>query len=242
MNGIMDQWWKVGGALGIVFIVLFIIGGVIQGDGPMYNDDLDDIRAYWNDSGDDYLLGDYIIGVAVIFFFLPFASALRALLGVAEGGPQLCARLSFAGAVLFLAFAATAGAAWGTLAFAGENLSDDTVVALMYLDVYAWSIIPMALALLIGAASIVIFRTGVLWKWLAVVGLIVTIAAVLTPLGVLDDDPEDVFDTIGFVGFIGAAIWVLLISIGMIMKPVLVATGPRDADTASIEAAQPPRP
>ena len=39
MNGILNQWWRLGGAFGIVFIVLFIIAGFgFQGE----TTDLDD--------------------------------------------------------------------------------------------------------------------------------------------------------------------------------------------------------
>jgi hypothetical protein len=60
--------------------------------------------------------------------------------------------------------------------------------------------------------------TGVFWRWLGGLGLVIGIAAFITPLGILDDDPEDVFDMIGLIPFIGLAVWVVATSVGMIMK------------------------
>lgn len=41
----MTQWWRLGGILGIIFVVLFLIGGfVLQGDSPGYKDSIGDIR------------------------------------------------------------------------------------------------------------------------------------------------------------------------------------------------------
>ena len=53
-------------------------------------------------------------------------------------------------------------------------------------------------------------------------------------LGILDDDPEDVFDTIGFIPFIGFVIWVVATSIGMLMtksEPL-----PRRPDAAVVDS------
>jgi hypothetical protein len=218
MNGIMQQWWRLGGVLGIAFIVLFIIGGfILQGESPTYNDPIAEIRAYWEDDGQTYLIGDYLIGLAIVLFFLPFLVCLRTLLGRAEGEPQIWSRVCFAGGLLIIAFSAAAAAAWSALAFGAENLDDESLLTLMYLDVGAWNAFPYAIGAFVGAASIVMIQTGVLWRWLGYLGLVVAIAALITPLGILDEDPEDIFDTLGIIPFLGLAIWLLLTSIGMLM-------------------------
>src|SRR5687767_2334768 len=113
------QWWRLGGALGIAFVVVFTICGfVFESESPMHTDDIADIRAYWEEDGDTYLLGGYLIGLASVLLYLPFLCALRAFLGTAEGGPQLWSRVAFAAGIIFLIMAATAEAAWTTLAFA----------------------------------------------------------------------------------------------------------------------------
>jgi hypothetical protein len=37
-------------------------------------------------------------------------------------------------------------------------------------------------------------------------------------LGILDDSSDDIFDILGFFGFIGLALWLLAISICMLLK------------------------
>ena len=101
-----DQWWKLGGAAGIVFVVLFIIAVLLQADVPMADDSAADIKKYFSDHPKRYMVGDFVFAFAHLFFFLPFASALRAFLGRAEPPDNMWSRLVFAGAVLFTAVGA----------------------------------------------------------------------------------------------------------------------------------------
>jgi hypothetical protein len=225
MNGIMSQWWRLGGALGIAFIVIFFVAGFgIQGDSPTYDEPISDIRAYWEDDGQTYLIGDYLLGLGAMVFFLPFQVCLGTMLRRAEGEPAIWSRVGFYGGLLMIAFAAMAAASWSALAFAAENISDESLTALMYLDVGAWNAFPYAIGVFVTASSLVMALTGVLWRWLGWLGLIIGIAAFITPLGILDEDPEDVFDAIGLIPFIGFAIWLLITSIGMLMKTEEPAT------------------
>jgi hypothetical protein len=191
---------------------------VFQGESPSYTDPVDEIRAFWVEDGDQYLTGDYIIGVGLLIFFFPFISALRGLLGIAEGGAQMWSRIVFAGAVLFLAIAGAAGAAWTTLAFGdfAENASDDTIELLMALDVGAWHFVPVGLVLMALPTGLVVLQTKVLPVWYGALSLIYGVLALISMLSIMADDPED--SALGFIAFLGGAIWVLLTSIVMIMK------------------------
>jgi hypothetical protein len=233
----MNQWWRLGGACGLAFIVIFIIAGfVLQADGPSITDDADEIRAYWADDGDAYILSDWVIGLAVFLLFLPFLSALRSLLGLYEGGSQMWSRLVFTGGVLFVALAGAAAASWLALAYAAPELEDESLRLLMYLDLGAWNGTSFPIGLMLLASSIVIWQTGVLWKWLAIIGVIAGICALIGPLALLDEDVEEgTFGLFGFAAFIGLAIWMLLTSIGMLMKREVVAMGPTDGGAAARE-------
>ena len=154
------------------------------------------------------------------------------MLGRAEGGPQIWSQVGFYGGLFVIVFAAMAAASWTALAFAAEELDDASITTLMYLDVGAWNAFPYAIGVLVLFSSIVMVMTGVLWKWLGYLGLIIGILAFITPLGILDADPEDIFDVVGFIPFIGFAIWLLATSIGMLMKkeePGMPVTTPADA-------------
>jgi hypothetical protein len=212
----LNQWWRVGGACGILFLILFIVGASLQGEPPMRSDPVDEIRAFWVDDGESYLTGDYIIGLGFILFFIPFVSSLSGLLGIAEGAPRMWSRVVLGGGILFLALAAASGAAWTTLAFGdvAENASDDTIVLLMDLSTGADHFVPAGLAIMVLPAALVMLRTRVLPLWLGVLTLIEGVLAVLSPLAILADDPND--SVLGFLAFPGAAIWILVTSIVLV--------------------------
>ena len=67
------------------------------------------------------------------------------------------------------------------------------------------------------AVSLVIYQTRALWQWLAYLGGLAGVLAILGPLG-LGDDPTDLFDLLGFIAYIGVALWILLTGIGMYTK------------------------
>jgi hypothetical protein len=219
MEGTMlNQWWRLGGLCGILFLVVFIVGAGYQGETPTYGDPVDEIRAYWVDDGETYLVGDFIIGLAFILFFFPFLSALRSVLGVAEGGAQMWSRNVFAGGLLFLALAAAAGASWTTLAFGdfAENASDETINSLMAISTGADHFIPAGLAIMALSAGVATLRTGGLPTWHGVLSLIYGVLAIIGMLAILAENPDE--SVIGFFPWLGVAIWTLVTSIVLLMK------------------------
>jgi hypothetical protein len=218
MQDLTRQWWRLGGICGILFLVTFIIGGAFQGEAPVYGDPVEEIREFWVNDGQDYLLGDYIIGLGFMLFFFPFLSALRGLLGLAEGGVQMWSRIVFAGGLLFLALAAADGIFWTTLAFGdvAENASDDTINLVMALDVGAVHFLPVGAAIMTLSAAVVIFQTRALPLWLGALSLLEGVLATIAPLSILADDPND--SVLSFLPFVGAAIWMLATSIVLVMK------------------------
>src|SRR3972149_8157913 len=111
-----DKWWRVGGVAGILFLIMFIVGIVVRGEPPTFDDPVDEIRDWFTDNGEQYLIGDYLTTLAFVFFFLPFLASLRGLLASAEGGPAGWSRVTFAGGITFLGFGAGARPFWGALA------------------------------------------------------------------------------------------------------------------------------
>jgi hypothetical protein len=97
----MSDWRKVGAITGVGFVVLFIVGIIIQGDAPMPNDGPSVIQSFYAAHGDRYIVGDFFFGLGFVFFFLPFTSCLTAYLADVEGNPAVWSRLVLvAGAVL----------------------------------------------------------------------------------------------------------------------------------------------
>ena len=209
-DGILGQWWRIGGICGVAFIIVFLVAGFgIQGESPTYNDPIEEIRAYWENDGQAYLVGDYLLGLATLLLLLPFIVCLRTLLARSEGEPPIWSTVGFYGGLFVIVVAATAAASWTALAFAAENLSDDSLMLLMYLDLGAWNAFPYVIGVWLLFSSFVIVRTGALWKWLGYSGLDHWKCHVDYSPWNLGRDSKDVFDTIGFLPFIelGSGSW-----------------------------------
>jgi hypothetical protein len=223
ISGFWRNWWRIGGAAGLIYVVLFIIGGfVLQGDSPSRDDSIEDIRRYFADDGQTYLIGDYIAAVAFIFFFLPFLVVLRSLLGAVEGPPSIFSRLGLIGGLFATLFAGAAGTFWGALAIGladnPEANNDAIIRTLMELDTYAFATpLQLSFGLFVLAFSIAIWDTGALWRWLGPLGIL---SAVLTIIGAawpIDGDEEGVIAIIGFgPGNLLAIIWLVAICINLI--------------------------
>lgn len=220
MDALWRQWWKVGGMFGVGFVILFIIGPIfLSGETPSRDDSIEDIRAYFTDDAELYLASEFIAGIAFSLFFLPYVVTLRWVLGSGEGWPPIWSWLTVIGGVLTFAFGAAASVFWGALAISASNPEvDDTAVrTLMELDTYAFTFWAFPLALFVGAASLVILRTGVLWRWLGAIGLISAVLLIISASWPIDGDEEGALAIGGFIGFPGVALFVLISSINMIM-------------------------
>jgi hypothetical protein len=223
-NRIWPNWWRFGGIDGIIWAILFFVGNGISGESPSRDDSVADIREYFTNDGDAYLTGDYILGIAFVIFFLPFVIALGYYLARAEGSPPIWSTMTLVGGIMAVAIAAAAGMAWGALALTMErnpDLDDATIMFLMDMDIYGYTLLNFGLALFVGSAGFAVFRTGLLWKWTGLLGILAAILLVIGAAWVIDGDDEGTLATITFPGYIGSAIFVLICSVGMIMRKEL---------------------
>jgi hypothetical protein len=218
----IDQWWRVGGILGIVWLVLFIVGAfIIQGESVERSDSIAEIRQYFVDDGDTYLLGDYLIGIGFIFFFLPFLIILRRVLEAGGNWAALLARIALLAGVVALIWGGIAGFFWGALAVgaAGNSEVDDSSIrTLMELDAYAFAGLFLPIGLMLGAAGASIWLSRVLWRWLGIIGLIGFLAALIGAAWPIDGDDEGALASIGLFGYLAMMIFVLLVSINLLMQ------------------------
>lgn len=219
-SGLFSQPARLAGILGIGFLVLFIASIIGQGDTPMSNDSADDIRAFFVDNRDQYLITDFLIGIAFVFLFLPFAACLRSVLAQAEGEPGVLTRLFFAGAITTLAIGGAGSIGWGTLAMSAgdEAIDDGSIKLMMYAGDYAFAAIGFGFALTALAASLVMVQTGVVAKWIGYVGLAAVVLNIIGAAWVIDGDPEGAIAIIGWIGMIVFGVWVLSISVMLLRQ------------------------
>jgi hypothetical protein len=221
-EGVGLRWWRLAGLFGLGWFVLFVVGaGVLQGEPPAYDASLAEVRQFFTDNGTRFLVGDYLAGLAFLLLFLPFVVGFRSLLGAAEGGgPQIASRLVLVGGLATVLVGDTATVFQDTLALGAANpeLQDATVRAFLYANAVAIAAIGLPAALFTLAASVVIWTTAVLWRWLAVVGVL---AGVLLALGAafpLAGDPTGPLWTVRFLSFIALAVFVVSASLGMLLR------------------------
>jgi hypothetical protein len=229
----MDKWWQIAGVAGILFVITFIVGAAVSGDMPMHGDDAETITAWFADNGEQYLIGDFINGLGFILFYFPFLVGLYARLRSAETEPAIWSRVALIGGILLPLAGLTGGVFLGSLALLEGAVSDDVAVMAVAASFHAFSAVSAVTAVLVGAASIVIIRTGVFWAWLGWLGAALAIAAIIGSYTVVDGDPEGVFGVIGIVAFIAFGVWMLAASAALLMQGRAETTGARMAQPAT---------
>jgi hypothetical protein len=221
MEDLWRQWWRVGGIFGIVFVILFIIGPLfLTGDTPQREDSIEDIRKFFADDGEMYLVGDYIGGIAFVLFFLPYVVTLRWVLGSGEGWPPIWSWLTAIGGVLVTAIGGAQSVFFGALAISEGNpdvIDDGGIRLVMEMSTYAFTGFMFTMGLFVASASVVVWRTGVLWRWLAGLGLVAAVLLIVGAAWPIDGDEDGALGIVGFIGAPLTLLWILISSIQMVM-------------------------
>ena len=197
---------RLGGIGGILFVVLFFRSYLTPPDAPVPTSAPKDVVAYFADRQDGILLYNGLLLIFAAFFFLWFLGALHGVLRSVEGGG--ISSVALGGGLVFITLV-LAGAAVeivypATLA-RFENFRADAQLGFLSLALSGW-MYRFALAgmsVFIAAASVVVLGTGVMPRWLGLVGLVAGLFALLRfliPLG-------------GILGLV----WVLLVSALMLV-------------------------
>ena len=184
---------------GVAFVIVAIIGFAISGDPLDAKHSGTEIADWYTDHKDSVQIGAIVAGVAGTLFIF-FAGYLRKVLRAAEGGDGVLSLVVLGGAILFVSGLALDQA----LAFAiAERADDIDPVGVQALQAF-WDndFLPLAIGLqvFLFATGISIVRHAAFPKWMGWL-LIVFGITTLTPAF--------------FVGFIGAALFVVVSSVMM---------------------------
>jgi hypothetical protein len=217
---------------GIVFVVLMLTGAAFIIDLPKADASAQEIAGYLADSGNQTrnVIGAYIWVIGGLAF-LSFVSGLRSVLRRAEGEPGTLSSVVFGAGVVFTAVWSVSAASLAAVAYAvrfsDAPVSDPDIVR----------VLPQlgSLLLLLGggfagivvilATSALVFRTGVLPRWVAWLGIPIAPALLIdvTYMNILP-----------FVG------WVLVASIALLRRQEVTATAATSEsryDAASVPVA-----
>ena len=121
-------------------------------------------------------------------------------------------------ALPFLEAMVPARSAFGAVALTkAQGLDDSTLTFALAADDYLFSIGAVALGLMAGAASVVILRTGVVWRWIAILGFAEVVLNVVSDLATTQHSGVSSLDFLGFIVLLATAMFVLAVSILMLV-------------------------
>jgi hypothetical protein len=203
---------------GIIFVVLMVSGTYLVADVPDADAPRQEIADYLGDSDNHTrnIIGAYVWVVGALLF-LCFVARLRSVLRAAEGGTGILSNIVLGAGVIYSTLMIASAVAFGSVAYA-IGLRDATVAEVDLVRVLpqmAWMVLLLGAGfagiVLVLAACIVSFQTGVLPRWLAWLGVVVAVVLL--------------FDVV-YINIVPLLIWVLAASIVLLMRPEETATAP----------------
>jgi hypothetical protein len=192
---------------GLLGVVLFVVGSLLAGSPPKPDASTAAVTTFLVQQRSSLLIGTVLLLLAIPCFGV-FVGALSGTLREAEGGRGTLTGAATLGWTLLLAVVSIGVLSQTALVWRGADTLDPHLVRFGYdlsmLSLYAVS--AMAVALAVGATSVVIFRTGVLPRWLVVLGM-VEIAVNLIELAGLAS--RSGLNAAGYAAGVGPLIWSL---------------------------------
>ena len=217
-----DRWDRMAPLAGVVFVVLTVVSIVLtSADAPSdFPGEPQEIVEYYSANEDRLMAGHWIGLVGTVFFFW-FVGALWSRLRPAEGRAGRVSAVAFAGgvAVGVVGLIIDAVGLMPTLRFREHEGIDPAYASALYDigQIAVGGMLPVALAVLIGATAVLAIRTGVLAGWFGIVSLILATGLLILP--------------IAFFLAIFSLVWVLIVSIWLFLRPPAPAA-PGGADPA----------
>jgi len=203
-----SRWERLAPATGIVFVVLTVVAGATAGLGTQ------DAAVFFVESRDRVLASSYLFGLSMVFFMW-FLGSLRSNLRRAEGGSGRLSAVAFGGGLLTVAALFISGALNAALAAGIAERSDPGITRALYaLSVRTVDLIGFWLAVLTGAAGLVMLRSATFPSWLGWFGAVVAVGSLVGPIAIFVESGP--FASAGIYGNLLLAaflLWVLLSSV-----------------------------
>lgn len=187
---------------GVGFVILLVISFVIGGEPPSADEDVQEIIDHYTDNKDSIQIGAALtIPAATLLIF--FAAHLRRVFSAAERAGSLLAPVPLIGAAIIAAGAGIDGTISFALAERVDDIEPDAVQALQALWDNDWLPIALGLSVFLWGVGLATVRHGGLPTWLGWAAIVLAVIA---------------FTPIGFVSFLGAALWILIASIILTLR------------------------
>ena len=188
---------------GVLFVVLLILSFVVSGEPPDADEPVQEIVDFYVDDKDSIMASVLIGGVAVVSLLF-FGAYLRKVFSAAEpAGHGMLSPLVLAGTVIMAVGAGIDMTISFALAEAAEDIDPVAVQSLQALWDNDFMPIAIGIVVLLLSSGLSIVRYGALPKWLGWVAIVLAVVG-MTP--------------IGFVSFMGGALWVIVVSIMLAVR------------------------
>ena len=198
---------------GIVAVVIIVISAVLPGSPPKPDDSAAKIAKFLVDNGDQIRWGGFL-GVLGSIVLLAWIGAVWRLMRRAEGGTPLLVVGAALGAAMAGALLNAGGVLLSAMVIVGPGTMGAANTRTLYLLSYDLGAAgAMGLALFIGSFSTVIIETRVLPRVMGWLGALVAVVLLAAGGGIAST--RDVFFVFTFIGFIGFALWTIVVSILM---------------------------
>lgn len=204
---------RVGGAAGIIAMVLLAVGFTLPGAPPQAADSAQTVTNFLVDKRSSLLAGAFLIGLGSALL-LVWLSALRAHLE-ADGRDPVLPRAAFGAGVIAAALNLAGAALSAGTVFEAAGMGDDTLNRAFFdTTTDLFTIGGFALAVLFAAASLSAAGTRALPGWATSTGLLVAFLQLVSAVGIFAS--SGFFASGGafvFIAFIPAIAWVVAVSV-----------------------------
>jgi hypothetical protein len=207
---------RLGALTGLAGVAFYVVGVVLPGSAPKPDAATGQVIAYLADHRSTLLLG-FALETIALALLLCFLGELRTVIaGTGGSGVPLASAMAAAWVVLLTIIAAALLPAIA-LVWRGPPAGDPSLVRLGYdmetLGTYAAT--AMVALIAVGTPSLVIWRTGVLPRWLAVLGLVEVCLNVVELAALSSRHGAFAGGYIAGVGPLAWALWVAAVSLCM---------------------------
>ena len=208
-----DKKWEKRAVLGgVIFVILNVIGVILQGSLPMKDDTNAEVLEWFTDKESGIRTAAFLGAISLIAISFWFGSLWRRM-AKADGNNH---RLSIVSLVGFIASGALFAASTAVLSTVALRVGEVDEVNARFFYVMSTVLLSLSgpvIATHLAATNLLALREGFLPKWNAMLGFLPALAFLVASAGAMSD--EDLPMIAGLIGFVTWMIWLLATSIHM---------------------------
>jgi hypothetical protein len=183
------DWQRLAALTGVVAVVLWITGIIVQGEPPEEGGEEAsagaggvDLLRWYNDETDTILAGGFMFQLGVLFFLI-FLVALRGRLGIVEGPNGFLTLLASGAGIALAVFLLSAPAGDMAAAINDEELTPDSALALRLIEDGIFVGAQLSAALFVAATGLLVVRLRALPVWLGWISFLLALLLLIPPIG-----------------------------------------------------------